>query len=168
MKNWQHVLWADLGIAIAFALFMFVFFDDAVSKVFGDAVGGVVGAIAGLLTLLGGTRIAFRLAHQLRERPPMPGPYPRTNPADRLRWDGSRSPKWERERLLTDVIAVFVGLCNIAVGYTQQFNAIQYPPGDVRGTPEYHSAVFTILAIIGLIAVAIGSTRLALGLRRRH
>jgi hypothetical protein len=48
----------------------------------------------------------------------------------------------QREPLLTDVIAIFVGLGNIAVGSTQQFNAIQYPPGDVRRTPAYHSAVF--------------------------
>ena len=66
MKNWQHVLWADLGLAIVFALFMFVFFDDAVSKVFGGAAGLVMGAIAGVLTFLGGARIAFRIAHELR------------------------------------------------------------------------------------------------------
>jgi uncharacterized membrane protein YphA (DoxX/SURF4 family) len=75
--------------------------------------------------------------------------------------------KGQREPLLTDVIAIFVGLGNIAVGYTQQFNTIQYPPGDVRGTPAYHSAVFAILAVVGVIAVVIGFIRLAQGLRRR-
>jgi uncharacterized membrane protein HdeD (DUF308 family) len=169
MKNWQHVLWADLGLAIGFALFMFVFFDDAVSKVFGGAAGVVMGLIAGILTFLGGARIAFRIAHELRNLQPTPAPNPqKADLADALRSRGSRSPTWEREPLLTDVIAVFVGLFNIAVGYTQQFNAIQYLPGDVRGTPEYHSAVFTIFAIIGLFCIVVGSIRLAQGLRRHR
>jgi hypothetical protein len=168
MKNCQHVLWANLGLATVFALFMFVFFDDAVSRVFGGGVGLVIGVLVGIFTFLGGARIAFRSAQRLRDLRPVPTSNPqKADPANGLRWDGSRSPKWAREPLLTDVIAVFVGLGNIAVGYTQQFNAIQYPPGDVRGTPAYHSAVFAIVAVIGLIAVAIGSIRLAQGLRRR-
>jgi hypothetical protein len=168
MKTWPAVVCANLGLAIVFGVFMFVFLSDAVSKVYGSLVGLVIGALAGMITFLGGARIAFRMAHGLRDLPPMPTPNAqKADPADCLRRDGSRSPKGEREPLLTDVIAILVGLCNIAVGYTQQFNAIQYLPGDVRGTPEYRSATFTILAIIGLIAIAIGSIRLAQGLRRR-
>jgi len=169
MKNWRHVLWVDLGLAVGFALFMFVFFDDVVSKVVGGAAGLVIGAIGGILTFLGGARIAFRAAHELRDLPPTPAPNPqKVDSADGLGWDGLRTPTWERETLLTDVIAVFVGFFNIAVGYTQQFNAIQYLPGDVRGTPEYHSAVFTIFVIIGLFCIVVGSIRLAQGLRRRR
>jgi hypothetical protein len=167
MKNWQHVLWADIGLAIVFALFMFVFFDDAVSKVFGGAAGFVIGAIAGLLTFLGGARIAFLIAHKLRDLPPEPAPnVQKADPG--LRWDGSRSPNWEREPLLTDVIAIIVGLGVIAVGYTRQFNAIEYLPGDVRGTPEFDATILTISVVLGLFCIAVGSIRLAQGLRRRR
>ena len=56
----------------------------------------------------------------------------------------------------------------MAVGYTQQFNHIPYPPGDVRGTPEYHAAILAISVILGLFCIVVGSIRLALGLHRRR
>jgi hypothetical protein len=169
MKSWQYVLMADLGLAIVFAVFMFVFFDDAVSKVFGGAVGLAIGAIAGILTFLGGARIAFGLAQGLRDRPPTPRPGPqKADPADGLRWDGSRRAKWEREPLLTDVIMVLVGLGGIAVGYGRQFNAIDYPPGDVRGTPSFDADFLAITVVTGLFAIVVGSIRLVQGLRRRR
>jgi hypothetical protein len=163
MKKWQDVLWADLGLAIVFAVFMFVFFDDAVSKVIGAAAGLLIGAIAGIFTFLGGARIA----RKLRDLPPTPAPNAqKTDPG--VRRDGSRSRKWEREPLLTDVIAIMVGLGGIAVGYTRQFNAIEYPRGDVRGTPEFDATFLTISIVFGLFAIVVGSIRLVQGLRRRR
>jgi hypothetical protein len=160
---------ADIGVGIVFAIFMSIFIGSAVSGIFGSTVGLVIGAITGILTLLGGARIAFGIAHGLRDLPPTPRPdVQKSGPADGLRWDGSRSPKWEREPLLTDVIMVIVGLGMIAGGYTRQFNAIHYPAGDVRGTPAFDAAVLTISVALGLVAIVVGSIRLARGVRRRR
>lgn len=165
MKTWRYVLIADLGVVIVFAIFMFVFIGSAVSGIYGSGV--VIGAIAGILTFLGGARIAFGIAHRLRDLPPTREPDTQeANLADSLRSSGTPSPKAEREPLLTDVIFIIGGLCIIAVGYTQQFNDIPLS-GDVRGTPEYHSAFLAISVILGLFCIVVGSIRLAQGLRRR-
>jgi hypothetical protein len=41
-------------------------------------------------------------------------------------------------------------------------------PGDVRGTPEFDAAVLAISAVTGLFLIAVGSIRLASGIRRRR
>jgi hypothetical protein len=169
MKNWQLELVADLVVAIGFAIFMSLFIGSAVSAIFGSTVGLMIGAIAGILTFFGGARIAFRIAHGLRDLPPTPRPDPQiADPADQPDWDGSPSPKWEREPLLTDVMFVFVGLGVIAVGYGWQFNAIKYRPGDIRATPEFDAAMLTIAVVGGLFFIVVGSIRLVQGLRRRR
>ena len=68
----------------------------------------------------------------------------------------------------TDVIMIIVGFGGIAVGYTREFNGINYPPVDVRGTPDYDAAVLALSVVLGLFAIVVGSIRLARGLRRRR
>jgi hypothetical protein len=73
----------------------------------------------------------------------------------------------ERESLLTDVGAMFVGVAVIAVSYARQFNHIEYLPGDIRGEPWFDPAVAIVFAIGGLFAFLIGSIRLVQGHRAR-
>jgi ascorbate-specific PTS system EIIC-type component UlaA len=71
MKKWQLVLGANLAIAVAVATFMFLFFEDATSRVFGPDTGRAIGGVAGLLTFLGGGRIALGTSKRVRDRLPM-------------------------------------------------------------------------------------------------
>jgi hypothetical protein len=45
---------------------------------------------------------------------------------------------------------------------------LRVPAGDVPGTAEFDAAVLAISAVTGLFLIAVGSIRLASGIRRRR
>jgi hypothetical protein len=74
----------------------------------------------------------------------------------------------DREPLLADVIGMIVGVSGIAVGYSPQFNQIQYLPGDNRGEPWFDPLLAIISTVTGLFCFAVASIRLLQALRARR
>jgi hypothetical protein len=163
MMNWRLVLIADLGVAIGLAIFMSVFIGSAVSTLFGSTVGLVFGAIAGILTFFGGARIAFGIAHGLRDLPPTP----RSDPQNADPADGRGGPPAMRSanpRWLYAVLVV-VGLATVFAGLTDTSGPQCGVPGLWKCLPGVIFAGRALSIGVGTAFVGMGILHLVAGRR---
>jgi hypothetical protein len=72
-----------------------------------------------------------------------------------------------RESLLTDVIALAVGIVIIFVAIGRLGNQIVYLPDDARAQPGVNVAISAVMVIIGTIPLIVGLVRLIQGIRQR-
>ena len=73
----------------------------------------------------------------------------------------------EREPLLTDALFILVGVLGIFITIGSLGNNIEYLPSDVRSQPWFDPLVSSIMVVVSLFSLIVGTIRLLQGLRDR-